>query len=179
MKNDLDKMIKLAEKLNKNIHRMKLQIPIPSNFKITENNNNQNCIFIAKSDKDYIETYLEDKKLDNSESFDERLNKIISSTIAEMSKNNFLNPNENLKFKEEHNTSILKFKVYLQNNIKDNKLVKQVNAYFLEPEEQYVYQISIMTPTLDKNITKENDDKITNDITLLLKDILNNIKYKK
>lgn len=96
-----------------------------------------------------------------------------------MTKNNFFNPTDNLIFNEEYNTTILKFKIYLQNNIKDNRLVKQVNAYFLEPEENYVYQISIITPTFDKNISKENDDKITNDITLLLKDILDNIKYKK
>lgn len=167
--NDEEKEILLNDILD-NLHKSTLAIPVPDGYKIQEDS--MGAIFTAKSDDNSFMQYLEDGQLDDDETFEARLKKVINETEKSIVESGFRN-NE-LKFLKDIDTELFNFKLYLQDNVVGNVLIRQVNAYFIEPESRYFYEICLAAPPIDKSDTNDN---ITKNILYRLEYVLNNIKY--
>lgn len=155
-----------SDKNNKNGN---YRIPILEGYNLIENP--PRALFIAKAEDNSTEQYIEEGKLRNNESYTERLDNIIHTTEEMLEYNNF--QKTKLLFIKDYETELLKFKIYLQDNIKDNQCIRQLNAYFIDPKSNYIYQIILSAPPL--NINDINDNVLKN-IYRRLSTILNNIK---
>jgi bifunctional DNA-binding transcriptional regulator/antitoxin component of YhaV-PrlF toxin-antitoxin module len=180
MNNKLEKIMKITKEVNKNIERNALQIPILNSFEIIKQNE-ENIIFIAKSKDNNLEQFIEDGNLSKNETYKERLDKVIEETINSMTKNNFINPELNIAYIEKYknNDINIEFDIYVQNNIIKNTLIKQMNAYFIEPKYNVFYEISLTTTPVKFSNTYnvDIDNKLTRELKESLMSILQNIKY--
>ena len=166
--NDKEKDV-LFNKLLKDIPKKTLKVPIPNGYNIINTgNNNKFIIMIAKKEDGTLMQYLIDEKLNENENFENHIEKVLRETKQAM------NENSSIDFLEDFNSDLFQFKLYLQDIVKDELLIRQINAYFIEPESNYFYQISLTTPPFKK-------ETVTQEITNILKDsikpILSNIKY--
>lgn len=161
----------LLNQVLKNIPKKALKVPIPDNYHIINtDNNNEFLIMIAKSDENSILQYLIDGKLENQESFEMHVEKVIEDTKKEMK------DSTNIEFIEDYETNLFRFKLYIQNiEIKD-LIIKQINAYFIEPESNFFYQVSLSSPPFEKN---KINQEITDTLKDLIKKILSGIQYNK
>ena len=73
--------------------------------------------------------------------------------------------------------SIDKYKIYIQNNILDNIIVKQMNTYLVDANNVF-YQISFITPPilLDPSMTIKQDTNLNESLFEMMKTIVTNIK---
>ena len=151
-------------------YNYRLQIPILEGYQIVDIPTR--ALFIARSNDNSTEQYIEEGRLKVDETFNERLENIIKTTENLFEKNNY--QKQPLSFIKEYETDKLKFQLYMQDNIRDNTVIRQINAYFLEPQTNYLYQIVLSAPEL--NIEDLNDN-VTKRIYYKLTTILDNIKY--
>lgn len=143
---------KLLDEIIKELHRSTLAIPVLSEYKLIDEDL-ENALFIAVSPDQSIEQYLEDGQLEDDETFERRLNKVIQETQKSMVSNGLTN--KELVYLGTIKNNPFEFKLFLQDNIKDNKYVRQINAYFIEPESRFFYEITLAAPPLDKEHANE------------------------
>lgn len=169
--NNQEKAIKIAEELN-NDNYTELSIPILGGFTI-EKTDHPNIVFIAKNKDNFMEQFLRDTKLEENEKFDTHLQHVLIETKNAMKENNIKNPEKNLLFYK----TIGKYKLYIQNNILDNIIVKQMNTYLVDSNNVF-YQISIITPPmlLDPPMTIKQDTNLNESLFEMMKTIVTNIK---
>ena len=160
----------LFNEIIENLHKATLAIPILDGYELIRENTG--AIFAAKSKDHSVEQYLEDGHLFEEETFEGRINKVIEETNEAITNLGFRN-NE-LLFLEDYNTDLLNFKLYLQDNVVGNTVIRQINAYFIEPESRYFYEITLSAPPILKI---DINDNVTNNIKERLLFILNNIRY--
>ncbi len=166
-------MINNEELLNNvidNLHKLTLAIPILNEYK--EIPIETNAIMTAESEDHSIEQFLEDGKLEENESFQNRLQKVLKETQEEMERLGF--EKKELKYLETFKGNLFEYELYLQDSIKDKKQVRQINAYFLEPEGRYFYEVTLSAPPMPASMV---NDFVTTNIYQRLKIILTNIKY--
>ena len=161
---------KLLNNILDDLHKATLAIPVLDGYEIQDDS--MGAIFIAKSKDNSVIQYLEDGKLEEGEEFEERLKKVLTETEKAITDTGFRATE--LKFIENFDTKLFKYKLYLQDNVVGNVLIRQVNAYFIEPESRYFYEIILAAPPVNK---EDENDNITNNILSRLKVILNNVKY--
>lgn len=161
---------KLLNEILYKLHKTTLAVPILKEYEIQEDS--KGAIFIAKSKDNSVIQFLEDGKLTDNENFEERLNKVLVET--EKSITDFGFRATQLKFIEDYKSDLFNFKLYLQDNVVGNTLIRQINAYFIEPENKYFYEIILAAPPINKSDENEN---ITKNILHRLKVILKDVKY--
>lgn len=181
MSNEINKALKIAEKMNY-ISKNELYIPILDGFKITITNKNG---FSASNNKGILEQFLFEDALEDSETINDRIDKVINSSIDFAKQNNVSLTKENILFVQDYKT-IFDFKIYIQDiDIFQNKFIRQVNAYFVEPKTNIFYQISIAAGPYfysSENFTVSKISNVEDNIFIkplleMLKTILKNIKY--
>jgi len=153
------------EVVNKSI----LSIPILNGYKLLDIKTG--ALFVAKSDDGSVEQYIEEGKLGAEETFDERLKNVLTTTKSILETKY---EKKDIIHLQDYNTDILSFTLYLQDNTKGIKTIRQINAYFKEPKTNYFYEITLSAPPL---LTMDLNDNVTNNIYNRLLIILNNIKY--
>ncbi|MBQ6538941.1 MAG: hypothetical protein IJL76_01535 [Bacilli bacterium] len=168
--NDNEKILEMVKELNENINSTSLSIPLLNEFEIIETDH-PNIIFIAKNPDNFMEQFIKDKELQGD--YDSHLNNVIKETIEEMKKNDFLSPEKNLLWYKNIND----IKVYVQNNIINNVIIKQMNAYIVDKNNMF-YQITVSTPpiTLDNKMSVEQDNNLNESLFNMLSEIITNIK---
>lgn len=158
MNNSVEKLVK---DLNEFSHRNNFEVPVLDGFEKIETNGD-NIIFSAKSKDNFIESLIEDRKLSSIEDVKSK----IASIIKEMQK--FFKQNgaeiETAFYKELVINSI-SYYVYIQKTSYEKNVNMQISAYFLEPNSKFLYQLSILSPTFDKNVF---DDKAEMELTFKL-----------
>lgn len=164
-----EKRDKIIEQIMKELHKSTLSIPVLQGYELVDNTD---AIFVAKSKDNSVEQYLEDGKLLDAETFDDRIQKVINETKSAM-KNSGLKDTK-IIYLGNVNTDLFDFKIYVQDNILGDKQIRQLNAYFVEPESNYFYQISLAAPPM---YTKDINYNVVKNIFSRLRLILNNIKY--
>ena len=164
-----DKEILLNEIL-KDLHKSTLSIPVLNGYKVLENP--KGAIMVAESDDHSVEQFLEDGKLAKGETFEKRLKKVLKETQKSMVDSGL--ENRELEYLGELETDLFTFQLYLQDNIMGEKQVRQINAYFLEPESKYFYEITLAAPPL---YVKDMNDQVSENIYSRIKPILTHIKY--
>lgn len=177
MDNKVDFLVNMASRMNAKLEADILDVPVIEHFKL-QDILHPNIIFAAVSDEDYIEQFVFDSILPKDLTLEEKINQVISDTIAEMKKNNLKYPNDNLYFYRIHK-SVFDYRVYIQNYIKevDNSiiLIKQFNVYFMEPKNRYFYQLSLSSCPVDYTTT--NHRKLEEQLYSILVKIMDNIRY--
>ena len=167
--NEKDKLIKdIFDITKKNL----LLVPILNNYEVIKNDNNDAIIFTAKAKDNSIQQFLCDGVIKEDETLDKRIEKVIKETEEKMKKNGFLNPQ--MDFLSTFNTKLFKFRLYLQDMIKGDKIIRQVNAYFVEPNNNYFYEICLSAPPMSLKVANE---AVMKNLITMLTIILQNIKY--
>lgn len=168
---DTGKALEIVKEINNN-DSIDLSIPLLDGFELQEIDH-PNVIFIATNKDHFMEQFIKDSILKEDEDYESHLKNVIKDTKEEMKKNNFLLPEKNLLFYKDIN----KYKVYVQNNILNNIIVKQMNAYILDSNNMF-YQITISTPpiSLEEKMTVTQDNNLNNSLFEMLKEVVTNIK---
>ena len=161
---------KLLQTVLEDLHKSTLAIPVLDGYHVIDGVSD--AIMVAKSDDESVEQFLEDGKLNEGESFEQRLTKVIHETHNSMKENGLRKTN--LKHLRDYESKLFHFHLYLQDNIKNNIQVRQVNAYFLEPEANVFYELSLAAPPL---LLKDINDNVTENILERLLPLLKNVKY--
>ncbi len=175
------KIEEFAKKLNEDSYLQNIKIPILDGFQIIPN---QETIFTAVSKEHYMEQFLCDGKLDENETFEDRLKKVINDTKNAMKDAHLENPDDHIQLYKKYSNDDFKFYVYLQDNILLNKWVRQFNIYFLDDKTRAFYQVSFCScpftnpnQVLKKEIDPQNDF-VTAGMITTVQNIMSHISYK-
>ncbi len=189
MRKEHEQAIKLAQDLNTKQNINRLNIPILDGFELIEHEPNSKVIFIAKRDN-IIEQLLTDGMLIDDETVDERIDKIINETTKNIGNKPLYKKGVIMKFFKTLKKSDFTYYIYVQDILKgtpsDRKLIRQLNAYFVEPIGKEFCQLSLATgfyPVGDrykllKDIDDLSKDELTKSLEIGLDLILKNISYK-
>lgn len=179
--------IKMAQTLNLRLHAEQLFIPLINNFKIEQVQDPQ--IVFSATDGMFVEQLVSDGSMNTNETFEQRIDLVVKNTLNFMKGYSELNNENNLFFYKDYSNGIFNYKIYVQDfivNFQDTtKVIRQFNAYFIEPEFNDFYQLTIASPALQMpteilklGVVDINNDQITQSLDNLLKLVMDNLKYK-
>jgi len=179
--------IKMAQTLNLRLHAEQLFIPLINNFKIEQVQDPQ--IVFSATDGMFVEQLVSDGSMNTNETFEQRIDLVVKNTLNFMKGYSELNNENNLFFYKDYSNGIFNYKIYVQDfivNVQDTtKVIRQFNAYFIEPEFNDFYQLTIASPALQMpteilklGVVDINNDQITQSLDNLLKLVMDNLKYK-
>ena len=164
------------------MHAEQFDIPMFS-FMQKEQSPIPQVILVAEG-KGFTEQFILDGSMDDGEKFEDRINLVLSNTKKLM-------PNLDIKFYyyKEYSNGIFNYKLYFQDAIIDThegkKITRAINAYFVEPRMKDFYQFSLSTEPLlmppkilNPDKVDLQNDKMTIALNSLMKDLLDNLKYK-
>lgn len=189
MRKEHEKAIKLAERLNTMENISHLNIPILDGFEIIDNDLNNKIIFVAKKDN-IIEQFLTDGMLIDDETTDERIDKVISEITKHIDNKPLYKKETIMKYYKNYSNKDIDYQIYVQDILKgtpsNRKLIRQLNAYFVEPKGKEFCQMSLATGLypvgerykLLKDIEDLSNDELTKSLEVGLELILSNISYK-
>ena len=186
-----DETIKMATMMNFGLHARQLDIPLLKNFKIEEVNEPQ--IVFAATDGMYTEQLVSDGAMKPNETFEQRINLVVKNTTEFMSKyspaNNPANSENKLFYYKDYSNDVFNYKIYVLDGIivvnNTTKVIRQFNAYFIEPKFNDFYQLTISAPALSMptevlklGVVDLDTDEITQSLNNLLTLAMDNLKYK-
>lgn len=182
-----DEMIKMTKIMNFGLHARQLDIPLLNNFKIEESNEPQ-IVFVA-TDGMFIEQLVSDGSMKPNETFEQRINLVVKNTTEFMNKYSPANSESKLFYYKDYSNGVFDYKIYVLDGMieVDNtkKVIRQFNAYFVEPKFNDFYQLTISSPalqmpteTLKLGIVDLDTDEITRSLNDLLTIAMDNLKYK-
>lgn len=179
--------IKMAQTLNFRLHAEQLSIPLINNFKIEQVQDPQ--IVFSATDGMFVEQLVSDGSMNTNEKFEQRIDLVVKNTLNFMKGYSDLNNENNLFFYKDYSNGFFNYKIYVQDFIVNvqgtTKVIRQFNAYFIEPEFNDFYQLTIASPALQMpteilklGVVDINNDQITQSLDNLLKLVMDNLKYK-
>lgn len=171
MNENIERMVK---ELNKSSHRKDLFVPIIDNFEKIESTND--VVFMAKSKDNFTEILFEDKKISSIENLTDRISALVNESKHDLRKNNVQVDVAKLKILNVNN---IDYYLYIQKASINNKTNMQINAYFLEPKNRVIYQLSILSPTYDNSMFIDKYEmNLTMKLISIIETVINNIKIK-
>lgn len=167
-------------------HAEQLHVPIIEGFKVQSDDNPQ-TILLA-SGYGYVEQLASDGHVEDGE-FEERIKKVIGETKEIMINNGATNVDHSFAYYNDYTNGVFNFKIYVCDMIvpEDNEqvIVRQLNAYFVEPKMKDFYQLSISagpftmpTKYLKPGVIDLQNDKITQTLDKFIKVLMDNLTYK-
>lgn len=177
-------MVRVAALSNLKLHANSLDIPILNGFNINTNNGQEPGLIMAYSNgKGLSQNLTSDGPLTQNETFEDRIDLVINNVINYTKKLSPKNTEKNIFFVKDYEATF-KFKVYVQDLLLNGKLIRQLNAYFVEPKFNDFYQLTVAAGPFNfpsENITigkiTENDE-ITKVLITMLDTLMQNLKYK-
>ncbi len=188
----MNEAIELAKTMNTLTNVEKINVPVLDDFEledVTLTDPDHRTIFIAKKNNT-IEQFFGDGALDEEETFEEHLEKTINQMKESVEGLSLYEGNDKyLFFYKDHYGQQFDFKVYIQDILsgtkEDLKFVRQLSGFFLEPNDNEFYQISVAAGMysakehkLLKDIETYEDDEIITTLEKNLRLIMDNITYK-
>jgi len=189
----IDNAIKVAKKMNTLINFNLLSIPVLDDFILVQKNltdPNNNIIFVAVKNNT-LEQFLGDGMLEPNESFEDRVEKVINQMKEESKRSPLYDGNDEfLVYYKNYDNENFDFKIYVQDILtgsKDNlKFIRQLSAFFVEPQGNEFYQISMSAGQyaksnkfkLLKDIKDYEQDEINKGLEKALTLIMDNITYR-
>lgn len=178
----------MAQTLNFRLHAEQFSIPMLQNFKIEETQDPQ--IVFNATDGMFIQQLVSDGTMRTNETLEQRIDLVVKNTINFMKKYSQLNNDNSLFYYKDYSNGIFNYKVYVQDFIieVDNvkKIIRQMNAYFIEPNFRDFYQLTISSPALQMpteilklGVVDLINDQITRSIDNILNQVMSNMSYKK
>ena len=185
--------LEMAKKANTIQNVDRLLIPILEGFKIVKQDifsKDSNSFFVAMKNNT-IEQFQTDGELNENESFEQRIDKVIKD-IKDSVKNNELykGNNDYIVYYKNYDNNFFDFKIYVQDILvgskDDLKFIRQMNAFFVEGIGNEFCQLSLAAGQykvsdkykLLKDIKEYSKDEIIKGLEQGLKVVLDNIIYK-
>ena len=178
-------MEELTRMLNYKMHAGILFIPLLNGLEVKESEFPQS-ILLAQGNG-IIEQIVSDGHIEENE-FENRIQIAIDSAKEYMKENNCEKVDESISFYKDYSNGIFKYKVYIQDVIKEIEgqkcITRMLNAFFIEPKMKDMYQVTISAgaftmPETEIQLGKldlENDE-VAKTINNLLHIVLDNLRY--
>ena len=184
--NQMNMMIDATRMMNYKLHAEQLNIPIVNGLQVKSDGNPQ-TILLAYG-HGFTEQLTSDGFIQDGD-FENRINLVITNTKQFMRNNNCENVENSFIYYKDYSNGVFNFKLYVQDMIipiqNEKKAIRTFIAYFVEPEMHDFYQMSLSvgpftmpTEQLKIGTIDLQDDQITISLNNLMKDILDNLKYK-
>lgn len=185
--NVLHTTINISKLLNCKLHAEKLNIPVYNNFKLIYNNDPR--IIISAKGNGFFEQLLSDGPLKQDETFEDKINLVIKNTKEYMKSNCCDQVENSFRYLKDYSNGVFNFKIYMQDLIINNgnikKVIRTLNAFFVEKEFNDFYQFSLSmgpfefpTEQLILNKIDLENDLNTKNLNNMMNQILENLKYK-
>ena len=169
-----DLVMNLTKKLNENEFLANVQVPILDGFHVVPN---EGTLFTALSDVNYIEQFLSDGVLAEGDTFDEHVKKVLKDIEKTMKDAGLEDPEGNIHFLKDYITHTFNFKVYVQDNIGNGKVIRQFNMFFVDPDYNAFYQISLAAspyPISELNFVRE---ELTMNMITTINNLMDNVTH--
>ena len=176
----------IAKKMNYKLHAEKLNIPILNGATIEDDGNPQTILLATTSG--FTEQLTSDGYINDGD-FDKRIELVITNTKNFMKANNCENVEDSFIKYKDYNNGVFDFKLYVQDIIipvqNERKVIRTFIAYFVEPKMHDFYQLSLSvgpftmpTEQLKVGIIDLENDQVTKTVDDIMKNLLDNLKYK-
>lgn len=116
-----------------------VNVPILDGFHIVDN---PGTVFTAVNDEDYIEQFLTDGILPEGEEFNQHIEKVLFETKKFMKDSGLEKVDDNISFFKNYQNNDFRFRIYIQDNIINKKIIRQFNAFFIDNDTNAFYQVS-------------------------------------
>lgn len=188
----MDNAFNIAKNMNTLAHLESLLIPILDGFTEEQQNltdPNHRIVFTATKNNT-VELFAADGVLDDNESFGERINKVVRQINEEVKTNELYKEDRKYLVYYKDYTSSFNYKIYIQDILTgskdDLKFIRQLSAYFVEPQTREFYQISMSAGSYSVNkgykllrdIENYEEDEIVKGLEKDLTLIMDNIVYR-
>ena len=181
-----DFSVDLARKMNFKLHAEQLDIPVVNGLQVLEDGDPQ-TVLLASSQR-FVEQLTSDGLVDK-DGFLQRIEDVIKSTKDFMTEIGCENVDNSFIFYKDYNNGVFDFKIYVCDIIKpidgENKIIRQFNAYFVEPKDLDFYQLSLSSgpfsypsDQIKVGVVDLENDLITNTLNDMMTHVLDNLKYK-
>lgn len=137
MNNEINNFV---AKLNENDFLNNVQVPILDGFTPIEN---PNTLFTATNKDNYLEQFLTDGII--NEDIDTHINSVIEDTKKSMKEAGIEEVENSINFLKNYKNNFFDFKVYTQDIILNNRIIRQFNIYFIDNDTNAFYQVSLST----------------------------------
>lgn len=172
--------------MNYRKHAEILSIPVLDKFEIKRDDNPRTILLATR--EGIVEQLIVDGHIEVNQ-FDERITSVINSSKKFMEKSGCQNVENSFIYYDEYNNGVFIFKLYFSDMIipKNGKfqIIRQLNAYFIEPKMKDFYQLSLSVgpfkypnEELKVGVIDLNNDLVSRSLIELMKKLMNNLKYK-
>ncbi len=176
----------ITNAMNYRMHAGNLHIPVLEGFEIKKDDNPRTILLAIRDGM--IEQLISDGYIDVNK-FDERITSVINSSKEFMKKSGCQNIENSIIYYDEYNNGVFNFKLYFNDMIipKNGKfqIIRQLNAYFIEPKMKDFYQLSLSAgpfkypnEELKLGTIDLDNDSVSRSLVELMKKLMNNLKYK-
>jgi len=189
----MNEAINLAKSMNTLTNLEKITIPVLDGFELEEINltdPNHRTVFIAKKNNT-LEQFFGDGALNENESFDDRVELVVKQMTEKLKKLPvYEGNNEFLVYYKNYDSPYFDFKIYIQDILTGTKekimFTRQLSAFFVEPQGNEFYQISVSAGKYavseEHKLLKDIEDYEKDEINIGLDDaltlIMDNITYR-
>lgn len=187
MNNDSNQQMNdMAQMMNYRMHANSLFIPVVEGFQVQSDNNPQS-ILIATG-HGFTEQLTSDGFIQEGQ-FEQRIDLVINNTKQFMISNGFEDVDKSFIYYKDYSNGVFNFKLYVCDMIiplgNAKKIIRQFNAYFVEPKMHDFYQLSLSagpfpmpTDYLKPGIIDLQNDQVSMALDNLMKLLMDNLKYK-
>lgn len=168
-----DKIMSFVKDLNDLSFLSNVNVPVLDGFKVVPN---KGTLFTAVSDDNYIEQFMTDGVLDYGESFESHVEKVINDTKNFMKDASMSGVNESFIFLKDYTTLKYDFKIYIQDNILNEKIIRQFNIYFIDKNTRAFYEITFSSRAYSLSELDYLNNEITSSMLTTVNNMLDYIK---
>lgn len=119
---------------------------------------------------------MTDGILDYGESFESHVEKVINDTKNFMKDASMSGVNESFIFLKDYTTLKYDFKIYIQDNILNDKIIRQFNIYFIDKNTRAFYEITFSSRAYSLSELDYLNNEITSGMLTTVNNMLDYIK---
>ena len=188
----MDNALEIAKNMNTLSHLESILVPILDGFTEEQQNltdPNHRIVFTAIKNNT-MELLAADGVLEGNETFGEHINKLVRQINEEVKENELYEDDRKYLVYYKDYSSLFDFKIYIQDILTGSKenlmFIRQMSAYFVEPQTKEFYQISMSAGSyavnkgykLLRDIENYEEDEIIKSLEKDLTLIMDNIIYR-
>jgi len=161
-----NKINTFVNELNKTEFLKNIKVPILDGFTVIDN---PNTVFTAVNEDNYIEQFLTDGVI--KEEFETHIKNVIEDTKNTMREAELEDVDKSINYVKDYKNNYFDFKVYTQDNILNNNLIRQFNIYFMDSDTNAFFQVSLSSAPF----VIEKKDYVQEDLTSSMLMTINNL----
>ena len=135
-------MDNISEKVQKyRLHAQELKFELPEGYTEKPQTNPQ-VVRFAQSNVGLLFQVAIDGEMQLGETFENRIQRVVDKTVDYMKKSNCSHPDKNYFYLKDYTNGAFNFKIYVQDIVTGGRVIRMLNAFFIEPKYKEFYQIS-------------------------------------